>query len=206
MFLKDNKKINVEICTFFGRGTLAQQISALINVKIQGYYDDYYHYENLLELKDLPMLYAVGYKDLKSKARRLDKLTRIEKVNVCSFIADNSIVSEKTYIGNGVFINQGAIIDNFVELNDGVVANIGASISHHSKIGTSSFLGPQCTIAGNVDIGKCVFIGANSTVINDIKIGDNSIIAAGAVVTCDVPENVMVAGIPAVVKKILEKN
>jgi maltose O-acetyltransferase len=41
-------------------------------------------------------------------------------------------------------------------------------------------------------------------VIPKVRIGENSIIGAGAVVTKDVPPNVVAAGVPAVIKKILE--
>lgn len=38
-----------------------------------------------------------------------------------------------------------------------------------------------------------------------MNIGNGSVVAAGSVVTKDVPQNVMVAGVPAVIKKYLEK-
>ena len=38
-------------------------------------------------------------------------------------------------------------------------------------------------------------------IIDHINVGKNSIVAAGAVVTKDVPENVLVAGVPARVIK-----
>ena len=39
-------------------------------------------------------------------------------------------------------------------------------------------------------------------VIQGVHLGANSIVAAGAVVTCDVPEGVIVMGVPA---KVVEK-
>lgn len=50
---------------------------------------------------------------------------------------------------------------------------------------------------GCIEIMKNVFIGSNSIIMYDIKIGANSIVAAGSIVTKDVPENSIVAGIPA---------
>jgi serine O-acetyltransferase len=37
--------------------------------------------------------------------------------------------------------------------------------------------------------------------LGPVKIGNNVIIAAGSVVTHDIPDNCMVAGVPAVIKK-----
>jgi len=52
-----------------------------------------------------------------------------------------------------------------------------------------------------VRIGSNCWIGANSIILPGISIGDNCVVAAGSVVTKDVPDNVMVAGNPAVIKK-----
>ena len=50
---------------------------------------------------------------------------------------------------------------------------------------------------GRVSIGDRVFIGANSTVLMNTKIGNDVIVAAGSVVTKDVPDDSIVAGVPA---------
>lgn len=50
---------------------------------------------------------------------------------------------------------------------------------------------------GCIEIMDNVFIGANTQIMNDVKIGPNAIVAAGSVVTKDVPENTIVAGVPA---------
>lgn len=51
-----------------------------------------------------------------------------------------------------------------------------------------------------VNIGNDVWIGGNCTILPGVSIGNNVIIAAGSVVTKDIPDNCIVAGIPA--KKI----
>ena len=54
-----------------------------------------------------------------------------------------------------------------------------------------------------VRVGDNVLIGANAVVIEGIQIGSGSVVAAGAIVTQDVPENVVVAGVPArIIKEI----
>lgn len=52
---------------------------------------------------------------------------------------------------------------------------------------------------------KGTMIGTNVTILPKVKIGSNVIVAAGSVVTKDIPDNCMVAGVPAVVKKELLK-
>lgn len=53
-----------------------------------------------------------------------------------------------------------------------------------------------------IEIGNNVWIGCKSTILKGVKIGNGTVIAAGSVVTSDVPENCLVAGVPAkVIKK-----
>lgn len=52
-----------------------------------------------------------------------------------------------------------------------------------------------------ITIGNNVFIGCNSIILKGVHIGDNAVVGAGSVVCSDVPEGVLVAGNPAVVKK-----
>jgi acetyltransferase-like isoleucine patch superfamily enzyme len=49
----------------------------------------------------------------------------------------------------------------------------------------------------NVDVGHNVWIGYGASLLRGVSVGDNSVIGTSAVVTCDVPDNAVVAGIPA---------
>ncbi|MBS1369223.1 MAG: sugar O-acetyltransferase [Lentisphaeria bacterium] len=57
-----------------------------------------------------------------------------------------------------------------------------------------------------VRIGNDVWIGGNCTILPGVTIGSNVVVAAGAVVTRDVPDNCLVAGVPAKVLKTLEND
>lgn len=52
-------------------------------------------------------------------------------------------------------------------------------------------------MGGVIDIGNNVMIGARSIIMPNVKIGNNVVIAAGSIVTKDIPDNSVVAGIPA---------
>jgi len=55
-----------------------------------------------------------------------------------------------------------------------------------------------------VRICEDAFIGAGATILKGVTIGARAIVGAGAVVTCDVPPDTMVAGVPArIVKKLV---
>jgi acetyltransferase-like isoleucine patch superfamily enzyme len=55
-----------------------------------------------------------------------------------------------------------------------------------------------------VVIKKGAWIGINTTILPGITIGEFAVVATGSVVTKDVPEKVMVAGVPAKIIKVLD--
>lgn len=48
-----------------------------------------------------------------------------------------------------------------------------------------------------ISIGNNVFIGNKATIMLGVNIGDNVVVGYGSIVTKDIPDNVVVAGIPA---------
>lgn len=52
---------------------------------------------------------------------------------------------------------------------------------------------------GKIKIGNNCFLGANCTILKNVTIGDNCIVGTGAVVTKSIPDNSVVAGVPATI-------
>lgn len=94
-----------------------------------------------------------------------------------------------------------------VEIGSGCFfPHVGSIVIHYrSKVGNNCTFVQDITIGlagrgteeGAPVIGSQVYIGAGARVIGPIVIGDNVVIGANAVVTKDVPDNAVVAGIPA---------
>lgn len=55
-----------------------------------------------------------------------------------------------------------------------------------------------------VHIKQNAWLGANTTILPGVTVGENAVVAAGAVVSHDVPDNTVVAGVPARVIKQIE--
>lgn len=80
-------------------------------------------------------------------------------------------------------------------------------VNGKAKIGKNLTIYPGVTVGGAKtgvpSIGDNVFLGLGSKVFGGITIGNNVIVAPNAVVVKDVPDNCVVAGVPAkIIKKI----
>lgn len=135
----------------------------------------------------------IGYLEELFK-RRLNGV-RILTPFICDF-------GNRVTFGNNVFINHSAILSasGGIEFQDGVMLAPGvkiATINHdyNNRHTIYSY--------GKVIIKKNAWIGLGATITPGVTIGENSVVAAGSVVTKDVPDNVVVGGIPAKVIKNL---
>lgn len=97
----------------------------------------------------------------------------------------------------------------------------GLLLPHPGFIRVDSFcrIGKNCTILPmvlfgkkypgidcSIEVGDNCYISTGVTILGPVKIGDNVTIAAGAVVNKDIPDNCVVAGVPAKIVKSLSVN
>lgn len=98
---------------------------------------------------------------------------------------------------------------NRIEIGDGLLTGRYVIINDNAHGGLSfeeADIPPaerQLTSKGEIVIGNNVWIGDKAAVLSGVHVGNNVIIAANAVVTKDVPDNCIVAGVPARVIKRL---
>ena len=106
-------------------------------------------------------------------------------------------VSADVELGPGCMISAGAVITPCVRLGRGVLVNTNASIDHDTVIGDFAHVGPRAVGGGRVTIGARTLIGLGAAVLSGCRVGDDAVVGAGAVVTRDVPDAVVVVGVPA---------
>ena len=122
----------------------------------------------------------------------------------------SSAISKTAEIGSyGVQISEGCNILGGVKISNDVKIGLGTMIyyssiiTHDVTIGEFCEISPDVKLLGRSKVGDFAQIGAGAVIFPDVVIGNHAIIAAGSVVRKSVPANVMVAGIPAVIKKEL---
>lgn len=116
-----------------------------------------------------------------------------------------SVISNKatigkydTFLSEGCNVLSGAVISSSVNLGKGCLVYYNAVIAHDCVINDFVEVSPGAKVLGRVKVGSFSQIGSNATILPDILVGNNVVIGAGAVVNKDVPDNWVVAGVPAV--------
>jgi len=118
-------------------------------------------------------------------------------------------------IGKDAFINPNVIIvddrfatavkiqiGNRVAIAPGVIF-ISSSSPNNSLLKDNDYVKNNLVKTESIIIDDDAWIGARAVIMPGVKIGKKSIIGAGAVVTKDVPDETIVAGVPArIIRKL----
>ena len=133
---------------------------------------------------------------------------------ILSSVIEGASIEDSVSIGPFSHLRPGTIVES--EVHIGNYAEVKASrIGKGSKMGHFSYMG-DAEVGSNVNIGAgtitCnfdgeqkhspvvgndVFLGSDTMLVAPISIGDRARTGAGAVVTKDVPDDTLVAGVPA---------
>ena len=111
-------------------------------------------------------------------------------------------------LGENVFINYNAVMLDGGYIRIGKNTKVGPNAQFYTPNHPSDYLErrkPQ-EIALPITIGEDCWIAGGVTICPGVTIGKRCIVAAGSVVTQDIPDDSLVAGCPAVIKRELTKN
>ena len=122
-----------------------------------------------------------------------------------TLVHPNAVISENVIIGIGTVIMAGAIIQPGAKIGRHCIINTGACVDHDCIIEDFVHIAPNSALAGGVTVGEGTFVGIGSSVVPYVTIGKWSTIGAGSAVINDIPDNCMAAGVPAVIKKIMNE-
>lgn len=147
---------------------------------------------------------GVGTVKRSEPRRRLYEQVRQAGFEIAGAVHPQAIISPTAKIGDGPTIMAGAVINPDASVGDNVIINTGAIIEHDCMIGNHVHVATGARLAGSIKIGDGAHIGIGATIREGIRIGRGSVVGAGAVVVRDVPDEVLVVGVPAKIKRGFE--
>ena len=112
-------------------------------------------------------------------------------------------IGQFTRIGKNVYINHAcSFLDmGTITIEDDVL--IGPKVNLITEGHPLNPAERKSLTVKPIVVKRNAWIGAGATILPGVTVGENSVVAAGAVVSKDVPDNCVVAGVPAkVVKRI----
>lgn len=113
-----------------------------------------------------------------------------------------------THLGKGTFINHGCYFMDGAEIILGENVFVGPFCGFYTATHPLQYEMRNKGIekALPIKVGDNCWFGSNVSVMPGVTIGNGCVIAAGSVVTNDIPDNSMIAGVPAVIKKHIEQS
>lgn len=108
-----------------------------------------------------------------------------------------------TDFGKNIRVGKRVFINHCCEFMDRGGITIGNDVLIGPKVNLITINHPlnpaqrRATFTAPIVIKNGAWIGAAATIMPGVTIGENSIVAAGAVVTKDVPDDIVVGGVPA---------
>lgn len=137
---------------------------------------------------------AIGNNRVRAEKFRLFSRAGIKLISV---IHPRSLIDTQVTYGSNVIIEMGTAIHTKTKVGDNVFLGGEALLGHHNIIGDHVLVGGGAAFGGSVKVGDYSTIGVGASIKPGVTIGSGSIVGVGAVVVKDVPDNVIVAGVPA---------
>ncbi len=123
----------------------------------------------------------------------LGKRSVVESYCCINNAVGDVIIGDHSRIGIHCTVIGPVCIGSHVNLAQGIVV----TALNHQFADKTKRIDEQGITTKPVVIGDDVWIGANAVILPGVTIGQHCVVAAGAVVTKDVPNNAIVAGVPA---------
>jgi len=160
--------------------------------------------KNVYELKGNNFDFLIGVGDTEIRKTIAERYSDISFINI---IHPSATVGKKTLKAlkesEGNIFSSGSRVTSDVEIGNFGIYNLNITIGHDCIIEDFVTITNGANVSGNVHLKEGVYVGTNSTILQGksleekLSIGKYSVVGAGSVVTKNVPERVIVKGVPA---------
>lgn len=203
-------------CIIIGAGTYGQVYAEYLkdSYNVIAFYDDDESLHNskvngievagkVIDALSLPKTTAI-FVPIGNNPIRVKILRQFEDngYDIPSYIHPQTIIHPSVKIGKAVYILPGSNVMPLSVIGNYSMISMGVNIAHHTIIEDACFFSQGSNIGASILLKTLAYVGISATLMTGLKtIGRNSLIGAGAVVIKDVPENAVMAGVPAKVIK-----
>lgn len=138
-----------------------------------------------------------------------------------TIVGDQSYVRERSVVGADSVIGRGSVVDNDVRIGARVRVQTNVYLTGFSTVEDDVFIGPGA-VSTNDDtmrrhgdesplrgaiLRRACRVGGGAVLTPGVEVGEEAFVAAGAVVTRNVPERLVVMGVPArVVREVPDED
>lgn len=128
---------------------------------------------------------------------RLYEEARGAGFHVPALVHPAALVSPSASLGPGATLCAGAVVNAAARAGADLLVNTAAVVEHDCVLGDHVHVATGARLASGVRVGDVVHVGLGACVNQGVSIGAGSVVGSGAVVIEDVPEGVVVAGVPS---------
>ncbi len=125
----------------------------------------------------------------------------IPGIDFPTVIYPNVFVSKSSRIGRGTVLMSGAAVMANAVLGEGCIVNTGGAINHDCQLADYSSVSGGAQLGGGAIVGLRSSVGIGAVLREKTTIGRDTVVGAGAAVFRDMPDEVVVFGMPARIVK-----
>ncbi|MCM0676312.1 NeuD/PglB/VioB family sugar acetyltransferase [Micromonospora phytophila] len=180
--------------------------------RLLGFVDDRPSERNLKRVRQLDTEFLGGLEWLREAPRDTHLLVGIGDPRVrravgqrldgyglpaASVVHPDATVGPDLVHGEGLVVFAGARVTTNVTLGRHVHLNQNATVGHDSRLDDYVSVNPLAAVSGDCHLAEGVLVGTTAAVLQGLRVGAGSVVGAGACVVGDVPDGVVVKGVPA---------